>query len=283
MKSKIVTVILAVVVAGLLIALLASKRQADASRLKDAEAIVELSNQVTTASIRLDDLRQVNLVLTNDIVVSHQGLEAASNRLVEVTATLAETKASLESSQGQITNLNLRISDLESENKALDERANSLSNSIVLLNSQIAETRKKLAIAETDNTFLTFELQKQMAQKAELERKFNDLNVVRDQFRKLRDEAFSARRAQWIREGTTPGSQPKGAQLLMRQTPRPAATAAPAGRSPQYDLNVEVGSDGSVRVLPPSSVPQDNPAQAAARAALLKQIGTNAAPAGAPR
>ena len=119
-------------------------------------------------------------------------------------------------------------------------------------------------------------------QKAELERKFNDLNVVRDQFRKLRDEAFSARRAQWIRDGTTPGSQPKGAQLLMRQTPRPAA-GAPAGRSPQYDLNVEVGSDGSVRVLPPSSVPQDNPAQAAARAALLKQIGTNAAPAGAPR
>lgn len=257
MKSKIGAVIFAAVAVGLLIALLVTKKQTDELRKKDAEAIVDFSNQLTTANSGLDDLRQVNLVLTNDIVASHQGLEAASNTLAEVTTTLANARASLESAQGQITNLSIRINDLESENKALDERANSLSNAITVLDAQIAETRQKLAAAETNNTFLTVELQKQVAQKAELERKFNDLNAVRTQFKKLRDEAFSARQAQWIKDGTTPGNQPKGAQLLMRRT-TPLPQTTPDSRSSQFDLNVEVGSDGSVHVLPPptNSVPR---------------------------
>ena len=282
MKSKIGAVILVVVVVGLLIALLVTKKQTDESRKKDAETIVEFSNQLVTASSSLNDLRQVNLILTNDIAASHQGLETASNSLIEATAAIASTKLLLENAEGQITNLSTRINYLETENKALDERANSLSNAITVLNIEIAETRKKLAISETNNTFLTVELQKQMAQKAELERKFNDLNTVRTQFKKLRDEAFSARQAQWIKEGTTPSNQPKGAQMLMRRT---APQTAPQNRSTQYDLNVEVGSDGSVHVLPPhtNSVPQDTAAQAAARAALLKNMGTNAVPPGAPR
>jgi hypothetical protein len=132
----------------------------------------------------------------------------------------------------------------------LDDRATSLSNAIIALNAQIADTKQQLANAETNNTFLAFELQKQVEQKAELERKFNDLDEVRAQVKKLRDEAFAARRLEWIKDGTSPGTQPKGAQLLMgRATPRPspAATTNP----PKYDLNVEVGSDGSVHVLPP--------------------------------
>jgi chromosome segregation ATPase len=251
MKIKIGIVIVAVIAAGLLIALLSTKKQAEDQHKKDAEAILDFSNQLTTANTSLDDLRQVNLVLTNDMDVTHQALETASNNLAEVTTTLADAQSSLENAQGQITNLTMRINDLESENEVLDARANSLSNAITVLNAQIAETQQKLAAAETNNTFLTFELQKQMEQKAELERKFNDLDEVRAQVKKLRDEAFTARRLEWIRDGTAPGAQPKGAQLLMGgTTPHPARTTS-TNRPPQYDLNVEVGSDGSVHVLPP--------------------------------
>jgi hypothetical protein len=43
-------------------------------------------------------------------------------------------------------------------------------------------------------------------------------------------------------------------------------------------LNVEVGSDGSVHVIPATPSSQDTAAQAAARAALLNEMnGTNAA------
>jgi hypothetical protein len=53
-----------------------------------------------------------------------------------------------------------------------------------------------------------------------------------------------ARRLQWLREGTDPSSQAKGGQQLMQRT-------APAPvRPPHFDLNVEVSSDGAIRVMP---------------------------------
>ena len=51
-------------------------------------------------------------------------------------------------------------------------------------------------------------------------------------------------------EGTDPGQQHKGAQCSCSATP---TCDQPGPRRPghTYDLNVEVGSDGSVQVIPP--------------------------------
>jgi chromosome segregation ATPase len=253
MKIKIGIVILVALCAGLLIALIATKKQSDDLHLKDASSILEFSNQLDTANLTLNDVRQVNLMLTNDIVATREALETASNNLAETSGELAGAKTELESDQNQITNLNGRIGDLEAQNKVLDERATTLSNSIASLDGQITATQQQLATSETNNTFLAAELQKQMAQKAELERRFNDIDEVRDQVKKLRNELFEARRLQWMNAGTSPATQPKGAELLMQRSP-PAGVASASAKSskpsPQYDLNVEVGSDGSVHVLP---------------------------------
>ena len=58
-----------------------------------------------------------------------------------------------------------------------------------------------------------------------------------------------------MRTGTDT-TQAKGAELLMqRQSPATASS-----RSPHYDLNVEVGSDGSVHVISPlTNSPATNP------------------------
>jgi chromosome segregation ATPase len=249
MKTKIGIIVLVAICAGLVIALIATKKSADDLRKKDADAILDFSNQLTTANASLDDLRQVNLMLTNDLANSRDALLTLSNNLMETSGELTDTKASLESAQDQITNLNTRIADLEAQNKVLDDRAAALTNTIASLDSQIADEQQKLATSETNNVFLAAELQKQMAQKAELEHKFNDLDEVRAQVRKLRDELFVARRLQWMNNGSNPSTQQKGAELLM-QRPAPA-------RPPHYDLNVEVGSDGSIHVIPP---PTNSPA-----------------------
>lgn len=251
MKMKFGIIALVVVSVGLLIALIATKKQADDMHVKDAASILEFSNQLDTANINLNDLRQVNLMLTNDLESTRQVFAAASNTL---SGELAGAKVQIESDQDQITNLNGRIGDLETQNKALDDRATTLSNNMVALDAQIAATQQQLATSETNNAFLAAELQKQMTQKAELERRFNDLDAVRGQLKKLRTELFEARRLQWMNEGTSPGMQPKGGALLM-QHPSPAGTAPSSVKStpkpaPQYDLNVEVGSDGSVHVIP---------------------------------
>lgn len=276
MKTKIGAVILAAACIGLLIALLATKKAAEGDRKSDEQSINEFSNQLVKAHGSLDELSQDNIVLSNYLATARTAYTDASNNLVETSTTLAAARTSLQGAEDQITNLNSHISDLQLQNQALDAQAGSLSNRIALLDAQIAETQQKLATSETNNVFLTGELQKQMAQKAELEHRFNDLDAVRAQVKKLRDDAFAARRLQWMNNGTSPTTQAKGGEILMRRTPPPDAGAA-TNRRPQFDLNVEVGSDGSVHVIPPPASPQDNAAQAAARAALLeKMAGTNA-------
>jgi chromosome segregation ATPase len=253
MKIKTGIIILVVACIGLVIALLVLEKQAANEQKKDADAMLDFSNQLTTATANLDDLRQVNLMLTNDLTMSRQALLSLSNSFSETSNALNDTKSLLQNAESQITNLNNHITDLQAQNQALDERANSLSNNLASLNAQIAETQEKLAHSETNNAFLTAQLKEQMAEKAELEHKFNDLNDVRSQVRKLREELLAARRLEWMREGTDPTTQTKGAELLMQHTPAASAASA-TKKAPEknslFDLNVEIGSDGSVHVTP---------------------------------
>jgi len=250
MKTKLGIVILVAACAGLAIALFATKNAADERLKKDADAILDFSNQLVAATANLDELRQVNLMLTNDLAGSRQEALTFSNQFTETSGTLASTKASLQSAQEQIASLNSRIASLETRNQVLDRRAAALTNAIASLNAQIADTQQKLAGSETNNAFLEKELQRQTAAKTELESKFNNLSTVRAQVKKLKDDLVVARRLQWMRDGVDPGSQQKGAQLLMQRT------ASIPARPPHYDLNVEVSSDGSIRVIPlPANAP----------------------------
>jgi len=247
MKTKIVMVVLAVICAGLAVALVAAKKMTNEQLTSDVAAIFDFSNQLVTANENLDELRQVNLRLTNDLAVIQQQSARFSNNLHEASTALATARATLEGDQDQIANLNGRVADLEAQNKVLDDRATTLSNTIAALNVQIADTEQKLANSETNNTFLEKELQQQIAQRAALQNKFDDINEVRAQVRKLRDELFVARRLQLERNSAT---DQKGAELLVQ--PRTVIPGvASAKLPPHYDLNVEVGSDGSVHIIPP--------------------------------
>jgi chromosome segregation ATPase len=253
MKIKIVIVILAVVCVGLAVGLFAIKKQGEEQHVADVSSIVDFSNQVFNADIKITELNQVNLTYSNDMVLSQQQAAELSNSLAAAAVTIANSQTVIVSSQNQITNLNSRISDLEAENKVLDQRANDLTNTIAQLSSQIEETRSKLASSENNNTFLQQELQKQMAQKAELEHKFSDLDELRTQVKKIKTDLFVARRLQFMKNDN---SQMKGAQLLIQR----AAPTVRAAETPDYGLNVEVGSDGSVRVIPPLGAATNAPA-----------------------
>jgi chromosome segregation ATPase len=262
MKIKVVFVILAVACLGLVVALFATKKQADDQRATDITSINDFSNQVVEANEHLKEIGQVNLTLSNDLASSQQQLEvsaeqltqlsnsltAASATLAETKASLAETRTSLAATQELVTNLNNRITDLEAQNKVLDQQAESLSNTLSHLTAQIEDTKNQLAIAETNSAFLQGELQKQLAQKAELEHKFNDVDELRFQVKKLKDEMFVARRLQLMKSDL---GLKKGGELLMMHG---APLSAPPPRKlagTNYDLNVEIGSDGSVKVIPP--------------------------------
>lgn len=256
MKIKAVIVILAVVCIGLGIGLYALNQQADQQHAADVESISSFSNQVISADAELKERDQVNLTLSNELAGSRQELAQTqeqvgqlSNTLAAANSTLADTRASLATAREAVTNLNLRITDLETQNKVLDEQAVSLSNNLAHLTQEIEETKNALAISETNSTFLQGELQKQLAQKAELEHRFNDVDELRAQVKHLKEEIFVARRVQMMKNDN---SGKKGGQLLlMKAQPPSAASAVRKPGGPNYDLNVEIGSDGSVKVIPP--------------------------------
>jgi chromosome segregation ATPase len=256
MKNRMGIIILTLVCVGLAIALVLNQSTATKDRKAAEVQILTHSNNWVETSEKLDEQRKVNSTLTNDLAARIQDLSTLTNQITETSNTLAKTEDSLKAAQDEVAKRDSQISDLEAQNKQLDEKAADLNNSITNLQTQIDDTQKKLAASEGDKAFLEKELQRLVAEKAELERQFNDLKVLRAQVSKLKEELNISRRLAWIREGIFARADQKGAQQLMQKSPPAAAAnttsnAAPAPtRTGNYDLNVEVNADGTVRVIP---------------------------------
>jgi septal ring factor EnvC (AmiA/AmiB activator) len=264
MKNSIGIVILTLACVGLAIALVVSQSNAAKERKVAADQISTHSNNWVQTSEKLDEQRKVNITLTNDLAARLQDLSALTNQLTETSNTLAKTEDSLKTAQDEVTKRDSQIADLESQNKQLDAKAADLSASITNLQSQIDDTQKKLAASEGDKAFLEKELQRLVSEKAELERQFNDLKVLKAQVAKLKEELSISRRLAWIREGVFARAEQKGGeQLMQKTTPAFGANTNPPPKQANYDLNVEVNADGTVRVIPPmtNSAPTTPPPQ----------------------
>jgi len=245
MKNLIGVIILAVLCIGLGVVLFTSKKQATEEKQAATATIVNLSNEVVKTSSYLTEQLQVNTMLTNDLTAARAEFVQLTNKFTDVVETLSKTEASLKATQNAVAERDQKIAALETQNRELDEKAIDLSVALTNLTIQIGETQRKLDASEGDKAFLEGELKRLMAEKAELERQFNDLAILRAQVSKLKEELSVARRLEWIRRGLFASDEQKGAQKLMNlRTP-------PPGPTNQYDLNVEINSDGTVKVIPP--------------------------------
>jgi chromosome segregation ATPase len=257
MKNLIGVIIFAVLALGLGVMLFSTKKQAEQRHQKDAETILYHSNELVKTSRDLDEQRQVNIMLTNDLGVVRTEFANLTNKYTQTVVTLNKTEESLKASQNAVAERDQKIAALETQNRELDEKAIDLSAALTNLTTQIFETQRKLDASEGDKAFLEKELKRLMAEKAELERQFNDLAILRAQVSKLKEELSIARRLEWIRKGLFAADEQKGAQKLMNLRNQSAQTTT---SSNAYDLNVEVNSDGSVKVIAPlTNAPATNP------------------------
>jgi chromosome segregation ATPase len=264
MKNRIGVIGLGVLCLGLLIGLITVNKRAGDQKTKDDESISNYSNNWWKTSADLDEQRQVATTLYKDIDSQKKAYIELSNSLLKVSTDLSQTSTNLEktqadlkASQEEIAKRDAKIADLEAQNQALDKQTSDLSTAITNLTTQISETQRKLAASEGDKNFLEKELKRLMAEKAELERQFNDLAVLKTQVSRLKEELSIARRIEWIRQGLFASTDQKGAQKLMQGLSAPQAQTAQtkAPPKPAYDLNVEVTADGSVKVIPPVTNP----------------------------
>jgi chromosome segregation ATPase len=249
MNSKSVAIILLVVCLGLGGGLYYRHAKATEEKNADSTVIQDLSNQVSSASVAIKDLKVVNEELNRELDTRVDQIKVYSNNLAAVTANLAKTeseaKAAAEASKAEMLKRDAKIAELEAERDDLSKRMATLNSSINSLEAKIGDTQKKLEASEGDRDFLLNELKRLQAEKSELERQFNDLALLREQVRKLRDELSIARRLEWIRRGLY-GSVMKGGERLQKGF----AAVAP---QTNYNLNVELNRDGTVRVTGPST------------------------------
>ena len=199
---------------------------------------------------------QRSAAFENDLAESKRAFSDLTNSFSQVSANLlqartdlAKTEAALKAKEEEVGKRDARIADLENQNQALDQRALELSVSITNLAVQIENTKRKLAASEGDKAVLKNNLKNLLAEKAELERQFNDLTALRTQVARLKQKLTMARRRDWMRLGLFAGSEQKGAQKLVEGVkPRHLVVMTP---KPNHDLNVAVTSDGGATVIPP--------------------------------
>ena len=248
MKGKTGIVVLVVLCIGLGVGLLIRHAKAVQEQQAAEARIMTLSNQWVKTESDLSDQRKVNATLEQTLENRAGEVQGLSNKLESLTTTLVKTeedaKTAAKQAKDEIAKRDAKISDLEGQNDDLSKKMTDLTTSINNLETQIADTQKKLAASEGDREFLLKELKRLQAEKAELERKFNDLAVLRDQVRKLRDELSIARRLEWIRRGLY-GSE-KGAERLQKGL-------AAAGPQTNYDLNVEIKQSGGAKITSPAT------------------------------
>ncbi len=255
MKTKVAIVVLVLFAVALGFGLISLKDQATKQHDDDVAQYQVISNELSRVTQDDDEQKQKNLALQQELAARKDDITKLSNTLVQTSDTLDKTQAALKAQQEETAKRDAKIAELETQNTNLDKQAVDLKTSISSLETQIADTQKKLEASEGDKAFLTKELNRLMAEKADLERKFNDLAVLRVQVKKLKEELSIARRLEWIREGLFTRQQEKGAQQLMDHTPPATLASAKSVPTNALDLNVEVNSDGSVKVIAPLTNP----------------------------
>jgi chromosome segregation ATPase len=211
------------------------------------QELVNYSNRLEETKTKVDELVKVNSTLETNLTVRSQDLASRSNDLVKTAAELAKTQkeaqAAAEAAKAEMAKRDTRITELETQKTVLDQQANDLKSAIGNLEKSIGDTEKKLAASEGDREFLLKELKRLQVEKAELERQFNDLAVLRTQVAKLKEELSISRRLEWIRMGIYGLQAQKGAEKLM-------ATPAIPSPASNFNLQVELKQDGGAIIVP---------------------------------
>jgi septal ring factor EnvC (AmiA/AmiB activator) len=245
MNSRIAATLLALLCLLLAAGLIYRHSTATKDKKQDTATIVHYSNEWVETSHKLDEQKMVNLSLERDYASQGEELKTYTNKLATVSADLlktqAEAKSAAEIAKEEVRRRDVRIGELETERDGMTRKMNELTNSISTLENQIADTQRRLETSEGDREFLLKELKRLQTEKIELERQFNDLALLRDQVRRLRDELSVSRRLEWIRRGLY-GSL-KGGEMLRR-----GFASAPAAQT-NFNLDVEIRRDGGAKVL----------------------------------
>ena len=250
---KAVIAFLLLVSIGLGVGLMMRHKKAVEIKQADEVVIGDLTKTVENTKTKLDEQEKLSMYLQTNLTVKSEELSGASNNLAKLNAELAKTKnemqAAAEAARAVIEKKDAQITQLTTQTNELTLKMDDLTSNIEKLGKLIVDTERKLAASEGDREFLLKELKRLQVEKAELERQFNDLSVLRAQVAKLKEELTVSRRLEWLRMGIYGMSDKKGAEMLVAKNPG-------TGKTNNFSLNVELKQDGGASVVTNAPAPK---------------------------
>ncbi len=219
MKSNL-TIVLAVISVVLAGGLFLTKHTDNAQMATDAASIIDYSNRLDAVTMLASERNGTIIILSNTLAQATELSLNLSNQLTAAQTTLAQNT-------GQIEKLNQQVTAGSKENAALNRQVMISSNQITALTDQITQTRASLAQTNQDlvqlrkdYTLLDNRFRRDVAERVEVDRKFNNYYEVDAQLKKLG----------------------------RRSSPLPLATP----ESIYKDLDVEIKANGEAHVIAPN-------------------------------
>jgi chromosome segregation ATPase len=146
----------------------------------------------------------------------------------------------------KISALNGELQTAQNKNRDYDSQIKTLNNQMADKNREIDDIGRRLKSTEEDRDHLLLEQKKLIAEKAELEKQFQDILVLRKKVQQLQVELMASKKLEWLRRGFYGGARKKGGSQLMSMSKKNDRKTV----STNADLNVEVRRDGTVKIVP---------------------------------
>jgi chromosome segregation ATPase len=250
MKSKIaiaVLLIVSLVLGGLLIYEKGERKH----EVRELTSVVKVhSDDLARARREVGELKGVNLELESQLNAAKTEIVQYSNQVVQARAERAQVEAEAQKASelaaAEMAKAEAQIAALQAQVDERNRQLEEVRGQIAALEQKIAEKEQELELAKGDKDFLMSELRRMQTEKAQLERKFHDLALLRDQVRQLKEEMAQQRRIEMMQKGIYATTTAKGgATRQMRGFSQPLNTTT------NFNLDVEIDLDGSARSVGP--------------------------------
>jgi chromosome segregation ATPase len=185
--KTILLVILGIVSLALAVTLYLTKQGDSAQHTTDGAAILDLSNELSTAQAQFAANSDTIITLSNSLAQAQSGSLALSNQL-------ADAQSSLSRNADQIASLNTKVTEFEATNQAVNQQAAALTGQVTALTQQLSLTQtnlagvnKALAQANDQYSLLEDRFRINVAERVVMQRKFYNPRELQKQLDSLKN------------------------------------------------------------------------------------------------
>ena len=256
MKGKSTTIVaVAALIGGAGLVILLSN--AKTTIAKQGTQLTDLSSTITQNEKKIKGLESEKAILetaksdlTQELSETKTELTAQFTKydlkVAEYETFVGKAAQELAAKDEKISALNGELQTAQNKNRDYDSQVKTLNNQMADKDREIDDIGRRLKSTEEDRDHLLLEQKKLIAEKAELEKQFQDILVLRQKVQQLQVELMASKKLEWLRRGFYGGARKKGGSQLMSMSKKNDRKTVSANA----DLNVEVRRDGTVKIVP---------------------------------